>query len=65
MIALLCLLLVATTNIIHTSAKALDKGLSVLQPESIAGDIPHTEASFGTPQYGASITGRLNYEAGN
>jgi hypothetical protein len=33
--------------------------------EEIAGDIPHTEASFGTPQYGASITGMLYHEAGN
>jgi hypothetical protein len=32
---------------------------------SLAGEIPHTEASFGTPQYGASITGRLYYQSGN
>ena len=27
--------------------------------------MPHTEASFGTPQYGASITGRLYYQSDN
>jgi hypothetical protein len=50
---------------IQITAKALDQGLTVLQPAEIAGEVPHTEASFGTPQYGASITGRIYYEQGN
>jgi hypothetical protein len=37
----------------------------LFQSASLAGEIPHTEASFGTPQYGASITGRLYYQPGN
>jgi hypothetical protein len=38
------------------------KGLHILQPCDLRGDISHSEANFGIPSFAASITGRLVYQ---
>jgi hypothetical protein len=34
----------------------------VFPPATAAGQVPHTEASFGIPNFAASITGKLTYQ---
>jgi hypothetical protein len=47
------------------TAKVHQKGLHILQPRDLRGDISHTEASFGIPSFAASITGKLFYQWNN
>jgi len=41
------------------------RGLYILQPAEFAGELKHTEAVFGSPKYGGSITGKLFYFPSN